>query len=129
MTKIIDKDMTISKVEHELRTRGVASVDVRFDNRGLGLCLVQAHLHALQGPEGHVSTTTLAGASLTEALDKVCWELDEAAENEICVYSGYAYNNSQKLLGRYPNNDEGRQLAEQHVARADSGSYTTVFPK
>lgn len=122
MGKIIDRDMTIVEVEHELRTRGVASVDARFDNSGC--CLAQAHLHALRGPEGHATSKLHAGVTLAEALDKVCEELDEAARNEICVYSG-----TQKLLGRYPNDVKGREYAKQHVIRAASGSYTTVFSK
>lgn len=117
---IINDGMSIASVQRCLEMRGVESVDVRiFD----GTCSAEAHLYALRGPEGHVSSYTHTGPTLAEALDKVCQELDVAAEREICVWDDQGV-----LRGRYTNDAEGRKYAKKQIATTcRSGS--SRFPK
>ena len=103
---VIGEGSSIRSVETALQTRGVARVEVRL---GASEYFAQGQLHALRGPEGHVSTATHTGMTLGEALDKMCQELDAAAEREICVFDA-----GRSLRGRYPNDAEGRKYADTH---------------
>ena len=119
---IINDGMSIASVQHCLEMRGVERVDLHLGGANTDF-LAQAYLHALRGPEGHVTSKLHAGVTLGEALDKVCQELDEAAEREICVFDA-----AGTLRGRFPSTDEGRKYAGKMISTTcRSGS--SNFPK
>ena len=119
---IINDGMSIGSVQNRLEMRGVERVDLRFGGANTDF-LAQAYLHALRGPEGHVTSKLHAGVTLGEALDKVCQELDEAADREVCVWDDQGV-----LRGRYPNDAEGHKHALQHI-RTTCRSGSSRFPK
>jgi hypothetical protein len=114
---IITENTTLKELEAELAKRGVADLNARLNQKPDVGGTAGAVLHALRGPSGRAHSSIHAGPTLAHALDKLCRDLDEQAEAQVCVRDHLG-----RLRGRYDNTPEGRKHAEAHMRSLGKGA-------